>query len=567
MAAPVYLHYFGPVKIKHPAGDQAGTTGRLFDKIAGSIIKIINKNKWVVLIFLLGTAFFVGLFTNRVKVDNDLLGYFKKDSTIRMRSRLLHEKMAGAQTFFIRISSGLAGTFKQPENLAQLALVQKYVKKMGWFDKTLSLADHISLIHREMNDGNEKYFDIPDSPDLVSQYLLLLRRDEIDRFVTTDLSEVNILVRHNLSSSHELADVLEQLKDYLEKNINTHFKFGFTGENILVNTAADSMASGQFKSLLLLMAVIFIIMSLLFVNIKAGALSLIPNFYPIVSFFGIMGILDIPLNTGTAMVAAISIGIAVDDTVHFMVRYNKEMRTLQSQDRAMEVCIRSEIRPVLSTSIALALGFVVLCSSNFVPIIHFGFLSAMVMLFALIGDMFVTPILLSSTQLITLWDMMGLNLKEDVIKRSMLFTNLKSWQIKKIILLGKEHEKDTGELAVVRGEEGSSMFLLIEGRAQVLSKKDENGKEFVIADLGPGDVFGEIALVESGPRSADIRAVEPIKYIEIDWNGLKRIQRIYPRIAGRLFLNLARILGRRLVSTSDMLLLSRQLSKATMLHK
>jgi len=85
-----------------------------------------------------------------------------------------------------------------------------------------------------------------------------------------------------------------------------------------------------------------------------------------------MGLLDIPLNTGTAMVAAIAIGIAVDDTIHIMSRYNKEMRILQSQNTAMEVCIRSEIKPVISTSLALALGFIVICFSSFVPVIYLG---------------------------------------------------------------------------------------------------------------------------------------------------------------------------------------------------
>ncbi|HRV43029.1 MAG TPA: cyclic nucleotide-binding domain-containing protein, partial [Syntrophales bacterium] len=73
------------------------------------------------------------------------------------------------------------------------------------------------------------------------------------------------------------------------------------------------------------------------------------------------------------------------------------------------------------------------------------------------------------------------------------------------------------------------------------------------AVIHPGEIFGEIALVNPGPRSADVRALEPIKYLEIDWEGLKRIHRIYPRIGGKLFLNLAKILGERLVHTSGML--------------
>ncbi len=553
MLAPVYLHFFGSVKSRATVEHKASSADRFFGFLADKIIMIINSNKRLVLSSFLGLAVIIGFFTLSVNVDNDLLGYFKKDSAIRYRSRILHKDLAGAQTFFIRISGGFPGTFKQPENLAQIAQIQKHIAEKGLFDKTKSLADDISLIHREMNDGNEKYFRVPDSADLIAQYLLFLHRDKISRYVTADFGEANILVRHNISSSYELADALQELEEYIKKTINPHFLWGFTGENILVNAAADSMAAGQAQSLSLVLVVIFIIMSILFVNIKAGALSLVPNLFPIVLNFGIMGIFGIPLNTGTAMVAAIAIGIAVDDTIHLMSRYNTEMRVLQSQDKAVDVCIHAEVRPVISTSVALALGFAVLGFSNFVPVISFGLLSAMVMIFAIIGDLFITPILLSSTQLMTLWDMIGLQLQKAVIQNAELFRELKPWQMKRIVLLGKVQTKDAGNLAIEQGEEGSSMYLLLEGTAEVVMRDIKTGKDILLTKLNPGDVFGEIALVEPGLRSANVRALEPINYLEIDWNGLKRIQRIYPRIASRLFLNLSRILGGRLVQTDKLL--------------
>ena len=554
LIAPVYLHFFGSTKGKMSGEHKVSSINRFFGMLADNIIKIIYSNKWLVLTFFLGGAAVIGFFTFQVKVDNDLLGYFKKSSEIRTRSEILHNDLSGAQTFFIRIDSGFPGAFKQPENLVYIAQIQKYMSEKGWFDKTKSLADDISIIHREMNNGDEKYLKVPDSADLVAQYLLFLHRDEISRYVTADFSESNILVRHNISSSYELADALEDLEKHIKKTLNPHFLLGFTGENILVNAAADSMAEGQAKSLSLVLVLIFIIMSILFVNVKAGALSLIPNLFPIVLNFGIMGILGIPLNTGTAMVAAIAIGIAVDDTIHLMSRYNTEMRVLQSQDKAINVCIHAEIRPVISTSIALSLGFAVLGFSNFVPVISFGLLSSMVMIFAIIGDLFITPILLSSTQLMTLWDMIGLQLQESVIKGAELFRDLRPWQIKRIVLLGRILSNKAGELAVAQGEKGASMYLLLEGSAEVATKDKKTGKEIILTRLNPGDVFGEIALVEPGPRSADVRALESISYLEIDWNGLKRIQRIYPRIAGRLFLNLSRILGGRLVQTDKLLL-------------
>jgi CRP-like cAMP-binding protein len=98
------------------------------------------------------------------------------------------------------------------------------------------------------------------------------------------------------------------------------------------------------------------------------------------------------------------------------------------------------------------------------------------------------------------------------------------------------------------------MYLLLEGQAEVIGKEIKTGKEVTFAQLNPGDIFGEIALVEPGPRSADVRALQPLKYLEIDWEGLKRIRRIYPRIGGKLFLNLSRVLGQRLIHMDKLLL-------------
>lgn len=552
---PAFLHYAGPRKVRHHESKK-GFIDNFFESLASGTLKLVNhekRKKIVIVVLLVITLVFAGCIA-LVKVDNDFMAYFKKSSDIRKRSDMLHENLAGAQTFFIRISSGIPDTFKKSEYLAQVAVIEKFMQEKGWFDKTQSLADQIALIHQEMNNGDKKFYNIPASSDLISQYLLFLRRDEIDRFVSADYSEVNILVRHNIASSNDINLILPELESFIKKTVNPHFKFQFTGEYILINKAAESLIWNSVTSLGFTLFIVFMCMYFLFWSFKAGIISLVPNIFPIILNFGIMGIFNIPLNVGTAMVADIAIGIAVDDTIHFMTRYNSEMRTLQNREMAVASCINSEIRPVICSSVALALGFGMLTVSNFVPVIQFGFLSSVVMIVAIVGEMFITPILLSSTQLITLWDMVGLKLQAAVVERAKLFEGLRKWQIKKVVLLGRMLEKDVDEFIVKQGEEGKSMFLLLEGKAHVVGRDEHTQKTMVFTELNPGDIFGEIALVEPGPRSADVKSLQPVKYLEIDMDGLKRIQRIYPYIGGRLFLNLSRILGQRLVQTNKMLL-------------
>lgn len=253
------------------------------------------------------------------------------------------------------------------------------------------------------------------------------------------------------------------------------------------------------------------------------------------------------------MVAAIAVGIAVDDTIHIMSRYHKEMRKLQDQRAAMIVSIRSEIKPVVCTSISLALGFSMLGFSGFMPVVMFGYLSAVVMILALIGDLFITPILLSTKQLITLWEIIALRLGKEVLTRSRLFEGLRPWQIKKIILLGRMLEKSPGEIVLIEGEMGHSMFIVIQGAVSVFGKDVVSGETILYSTIGPGEVFGEVCLVEPGPRSASVRAEDETKLIEIDWDDLKRIRRIYPWLSSMFFFNLSRIIGKRL-SEADQLI-------------
>jgi hypothetical protein len=144
--------------------------------------------------------------------------------------------------------------------------------------------------------------------------------------------------------------------------------------------------------------------------------------------------------------------------------------------------------------------------------------------------------------------MVALSLNADVVNHSPLFKGMRKGQVKKIILLGEVHEAAVGVRAVTAGEPGSSMFLLLEGSVKVESE----GRE--IARLNPGDIFGEIALVNPGPRSADVIAVDSLKYIEISWQGLQNMQKRFPRLAGQVFLNLAAVLGDRLVQTDKKLI-------------
>lgn len=543
LAAPVYLRFFGPVKKTRETSGHS----LFFDRMADKITYLVSARKRTVLWIFLGLSAVIGAFSINVRIDNDIVGLFKKDSAIVQRISEMSRELPGAQTFFIRIDGGHEGLFKDPKNLAEIAVIQEFIKEKSTFDLSVSLVDMIKLIHREMSGGDPASYTLPSTAEKISQYLLFVEDDVLERYVTPDFSELNILVRHNLNSSHQQKKAIGELKTFIDSKLNPHFKYDLTGDSILTLSAADSIAEGQARSISLLLFIIFVIMSVMFLNIKAGFLSLIPNLIPVVVNFGIMGIFSIPLNVGTAMVAAIAIGISVDDTIHFMTRYNTEMHKTKDQEQALRICLKAELQPVFSTSMALALGFIVLAFSNFVAIIYFGILSAIVMLVAFLNDVLITPILLSSTRLLTLWDILSLNLKKEVIEQSEFFREMRMWQVKKIILLGQIRKAACGEHIYREGDHGDSMFLLLEGHVRRYGIKDGTQTEVAYNQFSPGDIFGHISMLDKWPRSAGTRAETDIKFVEFSRQSLDRLHSLYPHIASRAFRNIARILGDQLV--------------------
>jgi len=154
---------------------------------------------------------------------------------------------------------------------------------------------------------------------------------------------------------------------------------------------------------------------------------------------------------------------------------------------------------------------------------------------------------LSSTRLLTLWDILSLNLKKEVIEQSEFFRGMRMWQVKKIVLLGQIRDAACGEHIYREGDEGDSMFLLLEGHVRRYGINDETQTEVAYNQFSPGDIFGHISVLDELPRSASTRAATDIKFVELSRPSLDRLHSLYPHIASRLFRNIARILNDQLV--------------------
>ncbi len=554
LAVPLILSMFGPlknpqVKNDHEGRDEAVRTGLIGWVIKAADVAATRFGRHIA-VFTAVIVVVFGYLATQVHVSNDPLSYFKDDHPLVQEADRLHADLSGMQIFYVTLDAGQTNAFREPENLKRLEALTREMQGMGVFDKVLSLSEFLSLVNQEMRGSDKAAFRVPEQRDLVDQYVMLFSRQDLDRYVTSDFSRANIIVRHNLSDSHELNGYLAQLDAKLPQILGPGISYSLTGENLMINRAAEGLFSGQVESLALVGAVIFVMMSILYTSPFAGLMFLIPNLVPLVMNFGVMALLDIPLNPGTASVAAIALGIAVDDTIHLFARYRAEVRRTGHAEEAVRATVRGEAVAVMTTSVSLMAMYAILLVSNFAIVVQFGLLAGLTMLYALLSDLFLTPLILKRIGVVGVFEMASLKVHQDVIDKSPLFKGMSRHKIKKTILLSRAETFEPGQEIIREGTLGRQMFVLLSGSVEVLRETD--GRMIELGRLQPGDVFGEIGYLGEFPRTATVRALEATEVLMLDSEAVNKGLRFHSGIASLLNLNISRILGDRVVKMSGL---------------
>jgi hypothetical protein len=332
-----------------------------------------------------------------IRVNTDQIDFYPEGAPLRQRAEDFHRSLTGFSEFHVVVDSGRDGGISDPTLLRAIVGLQDFLHGIGEVDRTVGVTDYLRTMHREMNGGDPAFDTIPETREQVAQYLLLMEGPELARYIDFNASAASLVVRHHITGTWQLSELLKRLDAYVAGHFPAGASVRFTGRTVLLRNAADALAINELVSLTTTFAVIGAIHSLFFMSIRIGLLSLIPNAVPVLLIYCVMGLLGIPLDLATAMIATLAIGIAVDDTVHHVVTYRRELRVHGDRRVAMFNTLHKQARPILYVSLALAGGFFVFGFSRFAPVIHFGILSGLVMLIALIGELVLTPVVMYST--------------------------------------------------------------------------------------------------------------------------------------------------------------------------
>jgi hypothetical protein len=354
---------------------------------------------------------FVGLFViclygaTQVKVDSNIAELYREGSPLRTAYNIVDEHMMGTGNLEIMVDMQRSDALMQADVLQTMDRLQQQIEaKYGQYViRTNSLADLVKDTHAIMQDGSDTYRTIPNDNLAVSQLLYLFNSanpEERRALVNDDYSQSHISVQLRNAGSSEYAEFFDLIQTDIEQafaplsEAYPDMDIHVTGTLALMMRLMDDMSNNQFKSLALAMVIISGLLVLTLGSVQAGLMSIIPNMIPATLAFGLMGLLDIPLDTDTLMIAPLIIGIAVDDTIHFITHYRMALAKHSDMRMALVNTIKEVGQAVTFTSLVLGCGFFMLSFSNYLGLAKVGAFGSLAIFVALLCDLLFFPALI-----------------------------------------------------------------------------------------------------------------------------------------------------------------------------
>ena len=376
------------VRPPDPAFIEAQKTGPMSRLIA--LLARPTKASSVVVVVVFFTALIGagwGLSTLEVAGSNPM-NYFLPDDPIRQQTDRIDDALGGSASVEVVVTAEDSGLL-EPEKLARLKTAQTRIESIDGVAWSLSYVDLLE----DLNHVVTGTASIPESSEMVAQLSLLLEGEEgFEDFVRQEYSVGRITAAVKLSQATDLIASLPALRSDLTKLFSAGgMSVELTGLTMLMGQVETYLVKSQIESFSVAMLVVSLMMMLLLRSVKLGLFSMIPNCAPIIMGLGFMALVGIALDPGTVMIGSIALGLVVDDTVHFLVRFRGRLDAGDTIEEAIAETMRQAARPLVVTSMVLAAGFAVMMLASFTPNIYFGMVSAVVILLALVADLVALP--------------------------------------------------------------------------------------------------------------------------------------------------------------------------------
>ena len=376
--------------------DVEGNT--LMDRVLLGISKIgTGRPKLIVAISAI-LIIFAAVVATQLRFSHFPLQWLPEDNFARVATETVDENLAGALTLEVVVDTGKTNGLYNPELLRKIDDVSENIDSITsgnmFVGKVISFIDIIKETNKALNENREEHYSIPNNPDLIAQEFLLFESSgnrDLNSLVDANYSKARLTLKTPFIDSLEAKIFIDRAQTYLDKEFGALASVSFTGIGTLMTVTFEEAIYSSATSYILAFSLITVLMVLLIGNLKIGLISMIPNLLPIIFLSTIMVIFKMPLDMFTLLIGAIALGLAVDDTVHFMHNFRRYELQYNDVDKAVRLTLMGTGRAITLTSIVLALGFLVLTFSQMNNMFDFGVLTACAILVALVADFFLMP--------------------------------------------------------------------------------------------------------------------------------------------------------------------------------
>ena len=401
---PVLLNWFPPRPPKSNEKPKVTLLLRVVKHLLNGIERVSTEYPKGVIVLFAAAGLLLILGIARIEIDTVFSEYYPPESPVRKTINLIDEQFLGTGNMEILLETETEGVFRDPEMLFALEEVKQWIEtsypKLVTHNWTLN--NQLKQTHRKLNENREEYYTVPDNPQLVSQLLVLIEGgdyENLERLVSLDYANTRMSISLKTIGSKKSVELLKVVQPGIEKILlplkerYPELKVTLTGGVGAWARVFDAISWSQIQSFGLAFLIISLIMFGIFGSVKLGLVAILPNTFPMLTVFGLMGWLDFNLDITTLMTAPIIIGIAVDDTIHFITHYRLSLLKGASISEAIHATLHEVGQAIIFTTLILMSIFLFFIPVSHVGVSRFSILAVIAVFSALLADLFLLPAL------------------------------------------------------------------------------------------------------------------------------------------------------------------------------
>ena len=384
--------------------------GDALQRVVGSRLAMIGvavaKRPLAVIVLALALVLVGGVGVAKLRFSQDLLKWFPPDDPMRVASEVVNREFAGAGGVEVWVDTGRENGLHDPALLARLDEATRFAATLTegegderlYTGKVVSILDVVKETHRALNDNRPEFYAIPSDQRLVAQELLLFENsgsDDLETLVDSQFSMARLSIITPFADGMLFLPYSERLKLGFERILGDGVTVRVTGLGSLFSRSFAIVNVTMARSYGIALLVITPLMVLLIGDLRRGLLSMVPNLVPIWLTLGVMGFMDVPIDNSSLLIGCIVLGLAVDDTIHFMHRFQRSFATNGDAFEAIRETLSTTGAALLFTTLVLTSAFLVMATSYMSNISSFGLITAFAAVIAFVADIVLSPVLMA----------------------------------------------------------------------------------------------------------------------------------------------------------------------------